>query len=177
MDRDTWISIGLVASIVAAFGLYWLVGEYAADPFADNNFVSRFPEKSLDYSVKTLQELAAKPDLREFYVFPLLFPLDLFVMLALAASMGAAIWFWLGRSMSAWVRIALLVPLVYLLSDLIEDCFLAWLLQRQDAIPAMTWVLKALTAIKLVSVIAAAALTVAAFLLWLRRARQQASNS
>ena len=168
MDRGTWISIGLVVSVVAAFGMFWLVGNHAKGRFEGSGFEPRFPEKTLSYDVDEFRRLAAS-DMRKAYVVPLLFPLDLIVMLALAGTMGAAIWYWLGQASPAWAALAL-VPLIYLLSDLAEDCLLAWMLQPDNAWPAaMIGILKTLTAIKLVSVIASTVLTVGAFLLWLYR--------
>lgn len=169
MDRDTWISTGLVVSVAAAFGLFWLVGKYAEGLFKESRLESRFPETTLSYDPDKFRQLATS-DVRKAYVVPLLFPLDLVVMLALAGSMGAAIWYWLGQASPAWAMLAL-VPLIYLVSDLAEDCLLAWMLQPDNAWPAMIGVLKTLTAIKLVSVIVSTMLTVGAFLLWLYRAR------
>jgi hypothetical protein len=168
MDR-TWISIGLVVAIVTAFGLYHWVGNYAAGPFEREKLASRFPEKSLDYSLGDLQNLVANADLRKFYVVPLLFPLDLFVMLALAGSMGAAIWYWFGALGTGWALLAL-IPLIYLVSDLAEDGLLAWMLQPGNASQTTITALKTLTLIKLGSVIASAILTVVAFGLYLCRA-------
>jgi hypothetical protein len=168
MGRDTWISIGLAVSVAVAFGMFSLVGDYAKDPFTREKLIPRFPERSLNYSLEDLQDLAEKSDLRKFYVFPLLFPLDFIVMLALAGSMGAAIWYWFGQFGPAWAMLAL-IPLIYFVSDLAEDCFLAWMLQPDNAGPATICTLKTLTAIKLGSVIASIILTVAAFLLWLYR--------
>jgi len=169
VDRGTWISIVLVVSVVSAFGLFWLVGNHANDRFRGSGFETRFPEKTLSYDVDKFRQLAAS-DVRKAYVVPLLFPLDLIVMLALAGSMSVAIWYWLGAVSPAWSILAL-VPLVYLLSDLAEDCLLAWMLQPDHVWPAMMiGVLKALTFIKLVSIVASTALTVAAFILWLFRA-------
>jgi len=169
MDRGTWISIVLALSVLVAFGTFWLVGNYAEGRFDGSSFAPRFPEKTLFYSVDEFRRLADS-DVRKVYVVPVLFPLDLIVMLAL--SMGAAIWYWLSQVSPAWVVLAVLVPLIYLLSDLAEDCLLAWLLQPEQARPAtMIGVLKALTAIKLVSVVASTALTLGAFILWLFRVR------
>lgn len=171
MDRGTWISIVLVLSVLVAFGIFWLVGNYADGRFDGSSFASRFPEKTLLYSVDDFRRLADS-DVRKAYVVPVLFPLDLIVMLALSGAMGAAIWYWLCQVSPAWVVLALPVPLIYLLSDLAEDCLLAWLLQPEHARPAtMIGVLKALTTIKLVSVVASTALTLGAFILWLFRAR------
>jgi len=47
MERGTWISIGLVVSVVVAFGMCWLVGNYAESRFKGSGFESRFPEKTL----------------------------------------------------------------------------------------------------------------------------------
>jgi hypothetical protein len=170
MDRGIWISIGLVVSVVAAFGMFWLVGNYAESRFKGSGFEPRFPEKTLSYDADKFRRLTAS-DVRKAYVVPLLFPLDLIVMLALAGTMGAAIWYWFGQASPAWAALAL-VPLIYLLSDLAEDCLLAWMLQPDNAwSAAMIGILKTLTAIKLVSVTASTVLTVGAFLLWLYRAR------
>jgi hypothetical protein len=90
MARNIWISTGLVMSVMAAFGLFWLVGNYAEARFTESSFKSRFPEKTFRYDADKLRRLASS-DVRKIYVVPLLFPLDLLVMLALAGSMGAAI--------------------------------------------------------------------------------------
>jgi hypothetical protein len=170
MARNIWISTGLVMSVMAAFGLFWLVGNYAEARFTESSFKSRFPEKTFRYDADKLRRLASS-DVRKIYVVPLLFPLDLLVMLALAGSMGAAIWYWLGQTSPAWAMLAL-IPLIYLVSDLAEDCLLAWMLQPDSAWPdAMIGVLKTLTAVKLASVIASTVVTAGAFLLWLYRAR------
>jgi hypothetical protein len=168
--RGNWISIGLLVSVLAAFGLFWLVGSYADARFKESSFKSRFPEKTFRYDADKLRRLASS-DVRKIYVVPLLFPLDLIVMLALAGSMGAAIWYWLGQVSPGWTILAL-VPLIYLVSDLAENSLLAWMLQPDNAWPdAMIGALKTLTAIKLVSVVASMIVTAGAFLLWLYRAR------
>ena len=163
MDRT--ISIAL---FVAAFGLYHLVGNYAKSRFENSGFESRFPEKTLAYDREEFRHLTAS-DVRKAYVVPVLFPLDLIVMLALAGSMGAAIWYWFGQLGPLWAMLAL-VPLVYFVSDLAEECLLAWMLQPGNAWSATFGILKTLTAIKLGSVIASIILTVTAFLVWLYRA-------
>jgi len=65
--------------------------------------------------------------------------------------------------------LGLVVPAVYLLSDLIEDCLLAWLLLRGDRHEAArsVSVLKAITTIKFASIFASIALTLIAFVGWL----------
>lgn len=175
MSRDSLISIGLGVSVLAAFFIFWLVGNYAETQFSKSSvdgkssFESRFPEKTLCYSVEKFRDLAAA-DVRKAYVVPLLFPLDLFVMMVLAGSMGAAIWYWLNLTSPAWTMLAL-IPLIYLVFDLAEDCLLAWMLQHGTAwADWVVWALKALTAVKFFSVIASMVVTAGAFLLWLCRA-------
>jgi len=167
MDRNTWISAGIAASVLAAFGLFWLVGEYAKGVFRESRLEVRFPEKTLSYGREEFRQLTAS-DVRKAYVVPLLFPLDLIVMLALAGSMGVAIWYWFGQLGPLWAMLAL-VPVIYFVSDLAEDCLLAWMLQPSNAWSVTIGTLKTLTAIKHSSVIASVVLTVAAFLLWVCR--------
>lgn len=168
MVRSYGISMGLVVAVIAAFGLFWLVGNYAEARFAGSSFKSRFPEKTFRYDADKLRTLASS-SMREIYIVPLLFPLDLMVMLALAGSMGVATWYWFGQASPAWTWLAL-IPLIYLISDLAEDCLLAWMLQPPNAWPdAMIGVLKTLTAIKLVSILASMIVTAIALLLWLYR--------
>lgn len=175
MSRDSLISIGLGVSVLAAFFIFWLVGNYAETQFSKSSvdgkssFESRFPEKTLCYSVEKFRDLAAA-DVRKAYVVPLLFPLDLFVMMVLAGSMGAAIWYWLNLTSPAWTMLAL-IPLIYLVFDLAEDCLLAWMLQHGTAWPDwVVLVLKTLTAIKFLSVGASMVVTAWAFLRWFCRA-------
>lgn len=169
MSRDSLISIGLGVSVLAAFFIFWLVGTYAEAEFGKSAFGSRFPETTLCYGVDRVRDLAAS-DVRKVYIVPLLFPLDLFVMMVLAGSMGAAIWYWLHLASPAWTMLAL-IPLIYLVFDLAEDCLLAWMLQHGAA--WADWVvlaLKTLTAIKFLSVGASMVVTVGAFLLLFCRA-------
>ncbi|QOZ37592.1 hypothetical protein XH92_03105 [Bradyrhizobium sp. CCBAU 53421] len=153
--------------MVIAFGLFWWVGRYSDRAFA-SKFPTRFPEKTLSYSGDQLGKLV-QSDLRMKYVFPILFPFDLIVMLALAGAMGAASSYWLNQTYPAAAWLGLVVPAVYLLGDLIEDCLLAWLLLRGDPHAAARSIsmLKAITTIKLVSVCASIALTLVAFAAWL----------
>ncbi|MCC8974453.1 hypothetical protein H8B01_29325 [Bradyrhizobium sp. Cham227] len=153
--------------MVAAFGLFWWVGSYSDRVFA-SRFRTRFPEKTLSYTGDQLGELV-QSDLRMKYVFPILFPLDLIVMLALAGAMGAASSHWLSRIYPSAAWLGLVVPAVYLLSDLIEDCLLAWLLLHGDphAAARSVSILKAITTIKLVGIFASITLTLAAFVGWL----------
>ena len=169
MSHQAIVTIILAGLVVMAFGLFWWVGRYADRIFA-KRFPTRFPEKTLSYTAGRLADLVTS-DLRMRYVCPILFPLDLIVMLALAGAMGAASSHWLAQIYPSAAWLGLLVPAVYLLSDLIEDCLLAWLLVRGDPEAAARSVstLKAITTIKLVSISAAVALTLLSLLGWLLR--------
>ena len=164
MSHQALVTVILAGLVVIAFGLFWWVGRYSDRVFA-GSFPSRFPEKTLSYSGAQLGALV-QSSLRMKYVFPILFPLDLAVMLALA--MGAASSHWLNQIYPSAAWLGLVVPAVYLLSDLIEDCLLAWLLLHGDphAAARSVSILKAITTIKLVSIFASIALTLVAFVGW-----------
>lgn len=139
MPMSAWIVLSLVAAHVFFVG----VGCYAKQ-----SGVVRFPERGLSYSLDDLRKLAGDSRL---YVVPLLFPLDLIVMILLAGSLGwaASEWgpygFYRGE---AWHYAAL--PLAYLVADLAEDILLAALLSFVAPVTAATVrLLKTLTAIKL----------------------------
>ncbi|MGF6310538.1 hypothetical protein ABIB82_004709 [Bradyrhizobium sp. i1.8.4] len=174
MSHQALVTIILAGPVVIAFGLFWWVGSYSDHVFA-NRFRTRFPEKTLGYTGEQLGQLV-QSDLRMKYVFPILFPLDLIVMLALAGAMGAASSHWLDQIYPSAAWLGLVVPAVYLLSDLIEDCLLAWLLLRGDpqAAARSVSVLKAITTIKLVSIFASIVLTLVAFAGWLVRSQSLA---
>ena len=167
MSHQALVTVILAGLVLCAFGLFWWVGSYSDRVFA-KKFRTRFPEKTLNYTGDQLGALV-QSDLRMRYVFPILFPLDLVVMLALAGAMGAASSHWLTQIYPSAAWLGLVVPAVYLLSDLIEDCLLAWLLLHGDPLAAArsVSVLKAITTIKLVSVSASIALTLIAFAGWL----------
>ncbi|MHC2331065.1 hypothetical protein [Bradyrhizobium sp. USDA 4454] len=167
MSHQALVTVILAGLVVIAFVLFWWVGRYSDRVFA-NRFPTRFPEKTLSYTGGQLGTLV-QSNLRIKYVFPILFPLDLIVMLALAGSMGAASSHWLNQIHPSAAWLGLVVPAVYLLSDLIEDCLLAWLLLHGNphAAARSVSVLKAITTIKLVSVTASIALTLIAFVGWL----------
>ena len=169
MSHQAVVTIILAGLVVIAFGLFWWVGKYSDRIFA-MRFRTRFPEKTLSYTAEQLGDLVTS-DLRMKYVFPILFPLDLIVMLALAGAMGAASSHWLAQTYPSAAWLGLLVPAVYLLSDLIEDCLLGWLLLHGDPKAAARSVstLKAITTIKLGSISAAVVVTVLSLLAWLLR--------
>ncbi|MGY3441965.1 MULTISPECIES: hypothetical protein [unclassified Bradyrhizobium] len=174
MSHQALVTVILAGLVVIAFGLFWWVGRYSDRVFA-NRFPTRFPEKTLSYTGGQLGTLV-QSNLRMKYVFPILFPLDLIVMLALAGAMGAASSHWLNQIHPSAAWLGLVVPAVYLLSDLIEDCLLAWLLLHGNphAAARSVSVLKAITTIKLVSVTASIALTLIAFVGWLFHAESLA---
>lgn len=167
MSHQALVTVILAGLVVIAFGLFWWVGVYSDRVFA-KRFRARFPERTLSYTGDQLGELV-QSDLRMKYVFPILFPLDLIVMLALAGALGAASSHLLKQFYPAAASLGLVVPAVYLLSDLIEDCLLAWLLLRGDRHEAArsVSVLKAITTIKFASIFASIALTLIAFVGWL----------
>ena len=171
MSHEARVTVILAGLVVIAFGLFWGVGKYAERVFA-KRFPSRFPEKTLSYTADQLSALVTS-DLRFKYVCPILFPLDLIVMLALAGAMGAASSHWIKQLYPSEAWLGLLVPGVYLVSDLIEDCLLAWLLLRGEPNEAARTVpmLKAITTIKFVSFSAAIALTLISLAGWLLSTR------
>jgi len=95
MSHEAIVTVILASLVVIAFGLFWWLGSYSDRIFA-KRFRTRFPEKSLSYTAGQLGELV-QSDLRIKYVFPILFPLDFIVMLALAGSMGAASSHWINQ--------------------------------------------------------------------------------
>ena len=167
-------SIVFVSLIALAFGLFFWVGHYAESTFTAANFRPRFPEKELSYSADELKALVGS-SIRNDYISPILFPLDLLVMLSLSGTKGAASWYWIRQVRPTAARLALILPAVYLLSDLIEDSLLASLLRQGDpekAAAAMA-VLKIVTAIKFASITGTIAQTVFAAWLFLTRAAKQ----
>lgn len=59
MDRNAWISTGITVSVLAAFGLFWLVGIYSEGVFKESHIEVRFPEKKLSYDSEKFRELTA----------------------------------------------------------------------------------------------------------------------
>jgi hypothetical protein len=169
MSRDVRISATLACCVIGAFVLFFWANHVAEDVFK-NAFPSRFPEKGLLYPAKMLHDLVIS-DIRTRYTVPILFPLDLAVMLTLSASMAAASWYWLRQSHPRAARFALWFSGLYLASDLIEDCLLTFLLAAgdPDRAVAMIWALKTITAVKLATITAAIAMVLFAFAGWLRR--------
>lgn len=150
MSTNAW----LVVFVVTAWGIFWCVGEIAERGLG----VKRFPEKTLSYAVSDLENLAKNEKATAAkYVAPVLFPLDLFVMILLGGSMALASLFW-ARGLGlppAWLWIALLLPVAYVAVDLAEDSLLAVALTHPDTIAGLSGLLRTLTTIKMAAVFGA----------------------
>lgn len=137
-------NITVVVGLLVASVVFRRVGNYA-----ESRGVERMPERKLSYGVKDLSEIACAS--RE-YVVPILFPLDLIVMILIAASLGWAAVQWGPHAIFLHGRTTvefLIFPLAYLATDLAEDSFLALLLTHRPCIATPTvLMLKTLTALK-----------------------------
>lgn len=163
--RDTF----LVVMIVMVWGLFFAIGPYYADQHF-GKIEPRFPERHVNYTLGQLRALASTRHLASFYAAPLLFPVDLIVMIALSGSMGLASFYWLRDigTMRPWM--ALVLPATYLLSDFVEDSVLVWLLGDSTRISAgIVTALKVVTMIKLASIVATVGQTMLLFALCLIR--------
>ena len=160
----------LLLFIAIAWAIFFAVGFFAQPRFAGQQVSSRFPERK-KYEFTELRAFAtSKPDLARFYVWPVLFPLDLVVMLALAGSMGLASIIWLGAAGTPLAWAASLVPASYFLTDLIEDCLLAAMLVDPARITeASVRRLKIFTQLKFWTIGLAVAQTIGAFAYYLSR--------
>ena len=130
----------LACFLVFAWMTFWLVGRYAKThlevPIGRQRvgFASRFPERGA-YTAGQLGDFVRRhPHRSRFYILPVLFPLDVMVMILLGASMAAASYYWILRSLpvgsSSWAWATLVFPALYVIADLIEDVILAWILSR-----------------------------------------------
>jgi hypothetical protein len=119
-------------AVVAALILFDAVGDMAQSLLvprgnAGRGFLpSRFPEKTLSYSARDLQAfISRQPDSAKLYRLPILVPLDLLVMLALAASSAYASSVWFSAAGYEFLsRYSVVFPVLYLVVDLLEDVFL-----------------------------------------------------
>lgn len=157
----------LLLFIAATWAMFIAVGLFARPRFAGEQVSPRFPERQ-KYQWTELRDLAvAKPDLARFYVWPVLFPLDLIVMLALAGSMGLASFVWL-KAAGGWAWTAALLPAGYFLTDLVEDCLLATTLRNPARITeASVRRLKIFTKLKFWTIGLAIAQTIGVFAYYL----------
>jgi hypothetical protein len=171
----------VVLFIAAGLLVYWGVGKLGqrmAVTYSAPELYPRMFEKNTDYDLSRVQTFVSNnPKAANYYVFPLLFPLDLFVMILLG---GAAAY---ASVMSArtlgvpldWIWLVLVLPVFYVAFDLVEDTLLALLLtDERTHTESFIWFVKSITTVKLASVIAAgaqtAALLVAVPLRWAVRA-------
>lgn len=116
------IAIGLLVFVAVSIGLFVWVGDYAEAYFQGQDFTSRFPEKTLFYTADDLRKLM-KSDVRSNYASPILFPLDLIVMLALSISLATASRYLIREPYPVLARYALVLPATYLLTDLPRTAF------------------------------------------------------
>jgi hypothetical protein len=158
-----------VALVIAAWIIFLLVGSYAGRHLSVGDYESRFPERSTSYDAAELGTFASSQKYAaEFYVTPILVPLDLIVMILLAGSMAAASHYWLQQFNFPIPWIALLLPAIYLVTDFVEDNLLAGYLLKPDTITsARVELLQWLTWLKIRAVIGAAVQTVAIFAIFL----------
>jgi hypothetical protein len=163
-------TVYLLLFIAVAWVMFFLVGDYAYRRFDSERTPSRFPERSA-YEWTELRDLAiTKPYLAAFYVCPVLFPLDLIVMLLLAASMGLASGCWL-RTVGGNPTWAYLLPAIYLAADLVEDGVLAALLRHPERITEISVRrLKGITKLKMVGIVLTIVQTFGVFLVYVVRA-------
>jgi hypothetical protein len=162
-------TITLLLFIAVAWGVFFLVGGYAERRFDSERTRSRFPERS-PYQWTELRDLAiAKPYLAAFYVCPVLFPLDLIVMLLLAGSMGLASAAWL-RATGGNPGWSYPLPAIYLAADLIEDVMLAALLRHPEKITeSSVHRLKGITKLKMAAIVLTIVQTIGVLLYYVVR--------
>lgn len=172
----------LACFLVIAWSTFWLVGTYAARRLEVRlgpetvEFASRFPERG-PYSTAQLNAFVRQHSARSrFYVWPVLFPLDVVVMLMLAGAMGAASYYWIAQSLpfglNSWAWIALIFPAAYFVADLVEDLILAVNLTVADLTSglitdARVKILKAFTRLKFIFIWCTIIETITALLFYL----------
>jgi hypothetical protein len=158
MGTNAWAAI----FVVAAWAIFWCAGEFIERGLG----VKRFPEKSLSYEVRDIKDLAQNHKATAAkYVMPVLFPIDLFVMILLGGSMALASVLWArGLGLSPhWLWLVLLLPVAYVAVDLAEDTLLAVMLTLPGTIDGLSGPVRALTAIKMATVFGAAIETAGLF--------------
>jgi hypothetical protein len=153
----------IVVAYIAAHAFFYGVGWYA-----ESQGVSRFVERGIFYSETTFADLVTDPA-RSRYLVPVLFPLDLMVMLLLAGALAWAGYVLGPVAFPNWPAFAFLIlPLAYLAFDIAEDSFLALLLSHSVPIaPYSIPALKTLTAVKLTLVwLSEAVVWLTGFMAW-----------
>jgi uncharacterized protein YjbI with pentapeptide repeats len=162
--------IASALAVAVAWAVFFLVGAFAKSKLQvrlQNSSVeipSRFPERSVTYSSEFLKAFVRDyPSVAQYYRVPILFPLDLIVMLLLSAAMAAASWHWFAASGFRWPMISAILPLLYFVADLAEDLRLRRLLNNPDAVTRNAVAsFKILTVLKMATIIAVVIQTLAA---------------
>jgi uncharacterized protein YjbI with pentapeptide repeats len=174
-ERNFRADTASVLSVAIAWAIFWLVGVFAKSKLqvkiknSSAEIPSRFPERSVTYSSEFLKAFVRDhPSIAQTYRFPILFPLDLIVMVLLSSTMAAASWHWFAASGYRWPMLAVILPLLYFMADLAEDLQLRRLLNSPDAVTKDTVAaLKRLTTVKLVAIVAVIVQTLAALSLYI----------
>jgi hypothetical protein len=160
--RDILIVLALAVSAVLFLG----IGKYA-----DYNHVRRDPERSVFYETGTLRSLLTDMPTVKRYVWPVLFPLDFVFMIVAAASMAWASYHW-GSSLGWFMDrpwLFLVLPFAYFVADLAEDVVIALMMSERLPLTAgIVHSLKALTAVKLLTVALTLIQTAAAGIFYFR---------
>jgi hypothetical protein len=172
----------LACFLAVAWITFWLVRRYAkihlevAIGHQTVEFPSRFPERNLYTAAQLSDFVREHPARSRFYVRPVLFPLDVIVMVLLGASMAAASYYWTVRSLpvgwTSWAWATLIFPALYVIADLIEDIMLARTLMRAGRASAgpvsgsQVWRLMRATRAKFLFISAAILQTVGALLVY-----------
>ncbi len=145
--------LAVIAALAAAGVIFWCVGRYATAWDID-----RSVERQIFYRIgDTLTDPSGK------YVWPVLVPLDLVVMLSLSGALAWASVTWGPPGLGGSAGYYLILPLAYLAFDLAEDSLLVMLIKGWMPVAAATNVLlRGLTAGKMAAVILAVIQTVIA---------------
>lgn len=106
--------VAIVVFLIVAAAVFIFVGNYAS-----RHGVDRSPEKQFLYSIPD-----GLTDKTKRYVVPVLFPLDLIVMVLLSGSLALASMTWGSYGLGGRPWLFLILPLAYLVFDLIEDSLL-----------------------------------------------------
>lgn len=174
LEMNGQANLALFALLALAGAAFYGVGYLAERRWSEKQrassigFPSRFPEKSLSYSSELFNSfLGTEQKAVDYYRWPILFPLDLIVMILLTTAMGAASWYWFAASGCRMPVLAVVLPLSYFLADLAEDIRLFRLLVQPNASTSEIAALKKLTRLKFVTIIASMVQTAAALVTYL----------
>lgn len=133
--------VPIVVTLLIAHAAFLMVGAYA-----ESLQVVRLPEKVWGFVLPD-----GFADSTGRYIMPVLFPLDLIVMVLVAGATAWAAATW-GPQISGWpVVLFLVLPLAYLAFDLVEDGLLILVLGKCIAAGSVSTVLPLLTKAKIVT--------------------------